>query len=74
MDKDTIRQVVLFVFTSIVLYFSGEYLMTIGSIKNIIDGLIVMIFFFAVFPFLCSSAIVTIKFFKFFLSLKNSQS
>jgi hypothetical protein len=36
--------------------------------------LIVMIFFFAVFPFLCSSAIVTIKFFKFFLSLKNSQS
>ncbi len=74
MHKDTIRQVVLLVFTSIVLYYSGLYLMAIGSIKNINDGLIVMTFFFAVFPFLCSSAMLTIKFFKFFLSLKKSQS
>jgi hypothetical protein len=73
-DKDTLRQAVMLVFTSIVLYFSGLYLMTIGKIKNINDGLIVMTFFFAVFPFLSCSAMLTIKFFKFFLSPKKSQS
>lgn len=54
MYKDTLKQAVLLVFTTTVLYFSGTYLMTIGSIKNIIDGLIVMSFFSAVLPFLCS--------------------
>jgi len=74
MYKDTLKQVVMLVFTTTVLYFSGTYLMTIGSIKNIIDGLIVMSFFSAVLPFLCSSATLTNKFFKFFLSPKKSQS
>ena len=74
MHKATIKQVVLLLFTSIVLYYSGLYLMAIGNIKNISDGLIVMTFFFAVFPFLSSSAMLTIKFFKFFLNLKKSQS
>ena len=74
MHKVTIKQVVLLLFTSIVLYYSGLYLMAIGNIKNISDGLIVMTFFFAVFPFLCASAMLTIKFFKFFLNLRKSQS
>lgn len=71
MDKDTIRQVIMLVVSFIVLYFSGLYLMSIGNLKSLFDGLIVMIFFFAVFPFLSILTMLSIKILKVFLSPKN---
>jgi hypothetical protein len=71
MDKDTIRQVFMLVVSSIVLYFSGFYLMSIGNLKSLFDGLIVMIFFFAVFPFLSILTMLSVKVLKVFLSPKN---
>lgn len=71
MDKDTIRQVVMLVFSSITLYFSGFYLMSIGNLKSLFDGLIIMIFFFAFFPFLSIFTMLSIKFLKVFLSPRN---
>jgi hypothetical protein len=71
MDKDTIRQVFILTISAIVLYFSGTYLMSIGSLKNLFDGLVIMFFFFAVFPFLSISALLIIKLFKNIFSLKS---
>lgn len=71
MEKDTIRQVIMLVISSIVLYFSGLYLLNIGNLKSLFDGLIVMIFFFAIFPFLSLITMLSIKFLKVFLSAKN---
>lgn len=71
MDKNTIRQVFLLVVSSVVLYFSGIYLISIGNLKSLIDGLIVMIFFFAIFPFLSLLTMLSIKFLKSFLSVRN---
>ncbi|MBU3012174.1 hypothetical protein KO506_12225 [Polaribacter vadi] len=71
MDKDTIRQVFLLAISSIALYFSGLHLMSIGKIKSLEDGLIVMIFFFSVFPFLSLLTMLTIKLLKSFLGAKN---
>lgn len=71
MDKDTIRQVFMLVVSSIILYFSGLYLMSIGNLKSLLDGLVVMIFFFAFFPFLSILTMLTGKVLKVFLSAKN---
>jgi hypothetical protein len=65
MDKDTIRQVFMLVASSVV------YLMSIGTLKNLFDGLVVMIFFFAVFPFLSITIVLVIKFLKGLLSIKS---
>jgi len=72
MEKATIKQILLLAATSVILYYSGLYLMTINNIKSLFEGLIVMIFFFAIFPFLCLTTMLSVKFFKVFLSLKNS--
>ena len=71
MDKNTIRQVFMLVISSTTLFFSGFYLMSIGNLKSYMDGLVVMIFFFAFFPFLSVVTMLTGKFLKVFLSAKN---
>lgn len=71
MDKDTIRQVFILFVTSVILYFSGLYLMSIGNLKSLIDGFVVMIFFFALFPFLSILTMLAIKVLKVFSSAKN---
>ncbi|APZ47920.1 hypothetical protein BW723_17170 [Polaribacter reichenbachii] len=73
MDKDTIRQVLLLAVSSIVLYFSGIYLMSLGKLKSVEDGFIVMIFFFAFFPFLSVFTKLTFKAFRAFIGAKNYQ-
>ena len=70
MDQDTIKQVCVLAFTSVILYFSGIHLMTIGNLKNLSDGLVVIAFFLAFFPFLGNFATLSIKCFKRVLSLK----
>lgn len=71
MDKDTIRQVFMLVVSTVILYFSGFYLMSIGNLKSLLDGLVVMVFFFAFFPFLSIITMLSIKVLKVFLSAKN---
>lgn len=70
MDRNTIKQVILLVISSAVLYLSGLYLMSIGNLKSIFDGIIVMIFFFAVFPFISILSILSIKAIKAFINIK----
>ena len=69
MDRDTIKQVFMLAISTVVLYFAGLYLMSIGNLKSLFDGLIVMIFFFAFFPFLSLVTMLSIKFFKGLLGL-----
>lgn len=71
MDKDTIKQVFMLAVTTVVLYFSGIYLLSIGNLKSLFDGLIVMIFFFAFFPFLSLTTMLSIKFLKGLLGARN---
>lgn len=70
MEKVTIKQILLLAVTTVILYHSGIYLMTINSIKSLFEGLIVMIFFFAIFPFLSLTTMLIVKFFKMFLGIK----
>lgn len=69
MDRDTIKQVFMLAISTVVLYFTGLYLMSIGNLKSLFDGLIVMVFFFAFFPFLSLVTMLSIKFFKGLLGL-----
>lgn len=71
MDKDTIRQVFMLVISALVLYFAGLYVLSIGNLKSLFDGLIVMVFFFAVFPFLSLITMLSIKLLKALLGAKN---
>ena len=71
MDKDTMKQVFMLVVTSVLLYFCGSYLTTIGELKNLFDGLVVMIFFFSLFPFLSLFTIFLIRILKSLLSFRN---
>ncbi|PQJ74738.1 hypothetical protein BTO13_05470 [Polaribacter gangjinensis] len=71
MDKDTMKQVFMLVVTSVLLYFCGSYLTTIGELKSLFDGLVVMIFFFSLFPFLSLFTIFVIRFLKSLLSFRN---
>ena len=71
MDKDTIRQVFMLVISALVLYFAGLYVLSIGNLKSLFDGLIVMVFFFAVFPFLSLITMLSIKLLKALLGTKN---
>ncbi|MFY9243618.1 MAG: hypothetical protein WAO74_11380 [Polaribacter sp.] len=68
MDKDTIRQLFVLLITSVILYFSGNHLMSIGNLNSIFDGLVVMIFFFAFFPFLSLSLVFIGRLFRVVLS------
>lgn len=72
MDKNTIRQLVLLAFSSLVLYFSGFYLMTIGNLKTIFDGVMIMVFFFAFFPFLSIFMLLSKKALRAVVSENNS--
>ena len=71
MAKHTIRQVLLLAFTAIILYYSGIHLMSLGTIKNLYDGFMVMIFFIALFPFLGNSVSLVVKFFKSILNFRS---
>lgn len=71
MDKDTIKQVFILAVTSLLLYFSGLHLTSIGELTSLFDGLIVMIFFFSLFPFLSLFTIFVIRILKSVLSFRN---
>jgi len=64
MDKETIKQLCVLALTSVILYFSGFHLMSIGNLKNLSDGFVVIVFFLAFFPFLGNFATLTFKCFK----------
>ena len=68
MDKDTIRQFFILLITSLVLYFSGSHLMSIGNLSSLLDGLVVMVFFFSLFPFLSLCLVFIGRLFKTVLS------
>lgn len=71
MDRNTIKQVLLLVITAVALFYSGIYLSTAGKIKSLEDGLVVMVFFLALFPFLSVFTMLLGKLFKSFLTTKN---
>lgn len=52
MERNTLNQFVLLFLSSAVLYFSGIHILKIHNITSLFDGFIVMIFFFAFFPFI----------------------
>lgn len=49
--KNLRRQLFIFTLLAIVLYFSGDYLLTNGF-NDIMDGIVMMIFFGSIIPFM----------------------
>lgn len=70
MDKDTIRQLFVLFVTAAIVYFAGNHLMSIGNLKSLTDGLVVMIFFFSLFPFLSLSLVFVGRIFRMVLSTR----
>lgn len=64
MKTNYIKQLLIVLICSIGLYTSGNYLVEMSSINTLLDGLIVMIFFACVFPFLIISTVLIRKIFK----------
>lgn len=58
MNRETLRQTVILIITSILVYYSGVYLLNLNGLKTFIDGTIVMLFFFALFPFMTYLVII----------------
>lgn len=57
MDKDSIRQLLVLFVTFAILYFAGNHLMSIRNLTSLFDGLVVLVFFFSLFPFLSLSIV-----------------
>jgi hypothetical protein len=66
MKTNTLKQLALFIICSISLYLSGINLINMSSIKSLLDGLNVMIFFTSFFPFLFLLIALFSKIFKSF--------
>ncbi|OIP47226.1 MAG: hypothetical protein COZ16_11460 [Flavobacteriaceae bacterium CG_4_10_14_3_um_filter_31_253] len=64
MNKNFFKQAFLLVSTSTLLYFSGSYLTTMPDLKSFFDGMMVMTFFFSLFPFLIVLTIFSKKILK----------
>ncbi|WP_157691888.1 hypothetical protein [Polaribacter sp. KT25b] len=70
MDTKTIKIVSIILITSIILFFSGKHLMIISEVNTLYDGLMVMLFFLSLFPFLSLSAVLFFKILKSFSRIK----
>ena len=67
MTRTTLKQLALLTIFSIGLYFSGINLIAMSSVKSLLDGLNVMIFFTCFFPSLFLSINLFLKTLKYFL-------
>ncbi len=71
MYKKNIKLVFILLIASIILIFSGKHLLVISEVNTLFDGLMVMIFFLSLFPFLSLFSIILNKVFKSISHIKN---
>ncbi|MFT7442638.1 MAG: hypothetical protein ACI9Q3_001012 [Maribacter sp.] len=71
MSKKNIKLVFILLIASIILIFSGKHLLVISEVNTLFDGLMVMIFFLSLFPFLSLFSIILNKVFKSISHVKN---
>lgn len=71
MSKKNIKLVFILLIASIILIFSGKHLLVISEVNTLFDGLMVMIFFLSLFPFLSLFSIILNKVFKSVSHVKN---
>jgi hypothetical protein len=70
MDTKTIKLVSILFITSIIIFFTGKHLMVISEVNTLYDGLMVMLFFLSLFPFLSLFAVFLFKALKSFSRIK----
>jgi hypothetical protein len=71
MSKKNIKLLFILLIASIILIFSGKHLLFISEVNTLFDGLMVMIFFLSLFPFLSLFSIILNKVFKSVSHVKN---
>jgi hypothetical protein len=71
MSKKNIKLVFILLIASIILIFSGKHLLVISEVNTLFDGLMVMVFFLSLFPFLSLFSIILNKVFKSVSHAKN---
>lgn len=71
MYKKNIKLVFILLIASIILIFSGKHLLVISEVNTLFDGLMVMIFFLSLFPFLSLFSIILNKVFKSISHIKK---
>jgi hypothetical protein len=71
MNTKTIKIVLILLIATVVLIFSGKHLLLISDVETLFDGLMVMLFFISLFPFLSLLSVVLNKIFKVFSHAKN---
>jgi hypothetical protein len=67
----TLKIVFIFLIATSILIFSGKHLLIISEVDTLFDGLMVMVFFLSLFPFLSLFSVVLNKVFKGFSHAKN---
>lgn len=68
MNTKTLRQFILLIITSTIIYFSGNHLIDLEKIKTILDALSVIFFFLLFFYFVGMFLMLSVKAFKNILS------
>ena len=68
MRNNSLRKLAILAISSIGLYYSGLYLITIDGIKSLLDAVNVMTFFICFFPFLILSISLSWRVIKNFIS------
>jgi hypothetical protein len=71
MYKKNIKLIFILLIASIILIFSGKHLLVISEVNTLFEGLMVMIFFLSLFPFLSLFSIILNKVFKSVSHVKN---
>jgi hypothetical protein len=59
MNRDTLQHFALFFITLIIVYLSGIYVINMNDLDTLKDGIIVIIFFSTLFPFITYSVRLT---------------
>ena len=71
MDSKNIKRISILLVTAFILIFSGKHLMIISQVNTLFDGLMVMLFFLSVFPFISLVAVYFFKLYKSVLHIKQ---
>lgn len=64
MKKSNFNKLIYLFITFVALYFTGNHLKDLPTLKSLVDGFAVIIFFLSLFPFVSLSIGFTARFFK----------
>lgn len=70
MNNDNFQQILMFIITATILYFTGNYIINMQSIVTFLDGFVTIVFFLTSFSFIGITSILLSRLFKSVVNFK----